>query len=80
MKIDPEKAIEIKPGIWWIGWPDYKAGFSNNPYLIKDGDEIVIIDPGSRLDAHWSVVKKKIESIIPLDKITMVIEKAIICC
>lgn len=73
MKIDPEKAVEIKPNVWWIGWPDYKAGFSNNPYLIKDGDEIVVIDPGSRLDAHWSVVKKKITSIVPLEKITMVI-------
>ncbi len=73
MKIDPEKAIEVKPGIWWIGWPDYQAGFSNNPYLIKDGEEIVIIDPGSRLDAHWSIVKRKIESIVTLEKITMVI-------
>lgn len=73
MKIDPEKAIELKPGVWWIGWPDYNAGFSNNPYLIKDGDEVVIIDPGSRLDAHWKIVRKKIESIVPLNKITMII-------
>lgn len=73
VKIDPEKAVEVKHGIWWIGWPDYKAGFSNNPYLIKDGDEIIVIDPGSALDEHWSIVKKKIESIVPLEKITMVI-------
>jgi len=31
-KIDPEKAVQIMPDIWWVGWPDYKAGFSNNPY------------------------------------------------
>lgn len=73
MKINPQEAYEIKPCIWWLGWPDYNAGFSNNPYLIKDGEEIVIIDPGSALDEHWGIVKKKIESIVPLEKITMVI-------
>ena len=73
MKINPDEAIEIKPGIWWVGWPDYKAGFANNPYLIKDGNEVVIIDPGSNLDDHWNIVKKKIESVVPIEKITMVI-------
>jgi two-component system cell cycle response regulator len=73
MKIDPETAVEIRPNVWWLGWPDYNAGFSNNPYLIKDGDEVIIIDPGSALDEHWAIVKKKIESIVPLNKITMVI-------
>ncbi len=71
--IDPEKAIQIREGIYWLGWPDEDAGFSNNPYLILDGDEAVLVDPGSRLDEHWAWVKKKIESIIPLDKITMII-------
>jgi len=32
-----------------------------------------LIDPGSALDAHWSIVKRKIESIVPLEKITMAI-------
>jgi flavorubredoxin len=73
MKINPNDAVEIKPNVWWIGWPDYNAGFSNNPYLIKDGEEYVIIDPGSRLEEHWSVVKRKIETIVPIEKITMVI-------
>ncbi|MHA1166992.1 MAG: FprA family A-type flavoprotein [Candidatus Hodarchaeales archaeon] len=72
-KIDPEKAVEIREGVWWIGWPDKDAGFSNNPYLLVEGEEVVLIDPGSRLDEHWGWVKKKIESIMPLSKITMVI-------
>jgi flavorubredoxin len=72
-KIDPFKAVEIKPGTWWIGWPDYKAGFSNNPYLIKDGKEVIVIDPGSALDEHWKIVKNKIESVVQLKEITMVI-------
>ncbi|MBN1330294.1 MAG: MBL fold metallo-hydrolase [Candidatus Heimdallarchaeota archaeon] len=73
MSIDPYKAIEIKPNVWWIGLPDFKAGFSYNPYLIKDGNEVIIIDPGSALDEHWQLVKNKIESIIPLEEITMII-------
>ncbi|MHA1220111.1 MAG: MBL fold metallo-hydrolase [Candidatus Heimdallarchaeota archaeon] len=73
MSIDPDKAIEIRPGIWWIGWPDYKAGFSNNPYLIIDGNEVIVIDPGSAMDEHWAIVKRKIESIVSLNKITMII-------
>ncbi len=71
--IDPEKAVEVKPNLWWIGWPDYDAGFSNNPYLLIEGDEVVLFDPGSRFDTHWGWVKKKIESIIPVSKITMVV-------
>ena len=71
--IDPEKAIEISDGVYWLGWPDENAGFSNNPYLIIEDDDAVLIDPGSRLDEHWSIVKRKIESVIPLDKITMII-------
>ncbi len=72
-KIDPKKAIEIKPDVWWIGWPDHDAGFSNNPYLIIEGDEVILFDPGSRLDTHWQWVKKKMESVVPLEKITMVV-------
>ncbi len=72
-KIDPTKAIEIRPGVWWLGWPDYDAGFSNNPYLILEGEEAILIDPGSRLEEHWSWVRKKIESVIPIEKITTVI-------
>ncbi|MBD3406776.1 MAG: hypothetical protein GF411_11735 [Candidatus Lokiarchaeota archaeon] len=72
-EINPEKAVEVKPGVWWVGWPDHEAGFSNNPYLILEGEEAILLDPGSRLDIHWNWVKTKIESIIPIEKITMVI-------
>lgn len=73
MEIDPTKAIEIMPGIYWIGWPDENAGFSNNPYLVISGDDVVLFDPGSRLEQHFNWVKQKIESIIPIEKITAII-------
>ena len=73
MEIDPTIAIEIKHNVWWLGWPDRDAGFSNNPYLIVEGEDVIIFDPGSRLDIHWNLVKKKIESVVPFNKITTVI-------
>ncbi len=72
-EIDPETAVEIKPDLWWVGWPDYHAGFSNNPYLIVEEDQVILIDPGSRHEDHWGWVKRKIESVVPLSSITMII-------
>lgn len=66
-------AVQIKDGIYWVGWPDRNAGFANNPYLIIEDDLKIIIDPGSGLDEHWALVKKKIESVIPLKEINMII-------
>ncbi|MFX1340704.1 MAG: MBL fold metallo-hydrolase [Promethearchaeota archaeon] len=68
-----EKAIQINEGIYWIGFGDPNAGFSNNPYLIIEGDSVIVIDPGSRREDHFSIVKRKIESIIPIEKITHII-------
>ncbi|MCY3410604.1 MAG: MBL fold metallo-hydrolase [Candidatus Heimdallarchaeota archaeon] len=73
MSINPEEAIEIRKNVYWLGWPDNDAGFSNNPYLILEDDDAILIDPGSRAARHWNWVKKKIESIIPLEKISIII-------
>ncbi|MHA1821693.1 MAG: MBL fold metallo-hydrolase [Promethearchaeota archaeon] len=71
--MDEDKAIEVNDGIYWIGFGDDKAGFSNNPYLIVEGDSVVLIDPGSRRPEHFNLVKKKIESVVPIEKINMII-------
>ncbi|MHA1144672.1 MAG: hypothetical protein ACTSRW_08040 [Candidatus Helarchaeota archaeon] len=61
--MENDKAIQVNDGIYWIGFGDNKAGFSNNPYLIVEGDTVVLIDPGSRRPEHFNLVKKKIESV-----------------
>lgn len=38
-RLDDKIAIEIADNIWWVGFADYEAGFSNNPYLLVAGDE-----------------------------------------
>ena len=70
---DKDKAIEVNDGIYWVGFSDDDAGFSNNPYLLIEGDSVVLFDPGSRREDHFSIVKKKIESIIPIEKINAIV-------
>lgn len=67
------EAVQVNDGIYWVGFSDTKAGFSNNPYLLIEGDSVVLFDPGSRLPEHFNIVKKKIESIIPIEKINTIV-------
>jgi flavorubredoxin len=71
--MEDDKAIQVNDGIYWVGFSDDAAGFSNNPYLIVDGDDVVLIDPGSRRPEHFNLVKKKIESVIPVEKINYIV-------
>ena len=50
--------VEIAKGIYWVGFSDKKEGLQCNPYLVRDGDEAVLIDGGSR--PHFSTVMMKI--------------------
>lgn len=72
-KIDVTRAIQIFDNLYWVGWPDFNAGFGNNPYLLVEDDIVVLFDPGSGHKKHWKVVKKKIEQIVPLKKVTTII-------
>ncbi len=67
------KADKINDGIYYVGFGDDKAGFSNNPYLLVEGDSVVLFDPGSRREDHFLIIKKKIESVVPLNKITHIV-------
>ncbi|MCP3942724.1 MAG: MBL fold metallo-hydrolase [Desulfobacteraceae bacterium] len=55
--LDYERAVEIAPGIFWVGFYDKDSGLHCNPYLIVDNDEAVIIDGGSRPDFPTVVMK-----------------------
>jgi len=63
-KYDASKAHGVTEGIWWVGFfeGDFNGAF--NPYLLIDGSEAVLINPGSMADTHCNQVVKKIESII----------------
>jgi flavorubredoxin len=63
-KYDDRQAHCIGGGIWWIGVRLPHSDNSHNPYLLIDGSEAVLINPGSRADGHFRRVKDKITSLI----------------
>jgi flavorubredoxin len=63
--MDYESAVEIAPGIFWVGFYDVPSGLHCNPYLIVDGDEAVLIDGGSRPDFATVMLKILQTGIVP---------------
>jgi diguanylate cyclase (GGDEF)-like protein len=63
--------IELSPGIWWVGCHLDDDAFQCHAYLIVDGDQSILIDPGSALT--WSVTLEKIERIIPFQDIRWIV-------
>lgn len=66
-----DEAIEIAEGIYWIGFHDTASDFRCNPYLLLDGDEAVLVDPGSV--PHFPVVAAKLISVLPPQRISTII-------
>ena len=65
LNMDYESAVEIAPGIFWVGFYDVPSGLHCNPYLIVDEDEAVIIDGGSRPDFATVMLKILQTGIVP---------------
>ena len=66
-KIDTQHAVEIADRVWWVG--HYLPGdkFQCHAYLIENGNESVLIDPGSQLTFDGTL--RKIEEVIPFSQI-----------
>jgi len=65
------KAIEISKDIYWVGYVIPDDPFQCHVYLIKNGDESILIDPGSMIT--FPVVLEKITSIVALKDIKYII-------
>jgi two-component system cell cycle response regulator len=72
-KYDTKLPQQIAPNLWWVGYADTANGFLQNPYLLLDNEEAVLINPGSRADGHHRIILDKIRSVIDLKKITHLI-------
>ena len=67
-----EQAImELGGGYWWLGARKVADDLQCNSYLLVDGDEAVLFDPGAALDLD--TVKSGIAGIIPLEKISHIV-------
>ena len=64
---DPDHAVQIAPRVWWVGHKQDNDPFQCHAYLIEQGDQSVLIDPGSMRTFHHTL--RKIEEIIPFHKI-----------
>ena len=68
LDIDANYAVEIAPDIFWVGFYDEHEQLHCNPYLIRQGNESILIDPGSVPD--FPVVARKVFSIVPAESIS----------
>ena len=69
--MDFSKPIEIAPDVYWVGYVIPDDPFQCHVYLIKDGSESILIDPGSMIT--FPVVLEKITSIVSLKDIKYII-------
>lgn len=69
--LELDRAVEIAPGVYWVGFDDETAGLRCNPYLILDGDEAVFIEPGSV--PHFPIVRRKVLSVVDPRRIKTII-------
>ncbi|WP_328983693.1 oxygen-binding di-iron domain-containing protein [Thiorhodovibrio winogradskyi] len=64
---DTNKALEIAERVWWVGHVLADDPFQCHVYLLEQGDQSVLFDPGSRLTFPGTL--RKIEQVIPFTQI-----------
>ncbi len=64
-------AIEIASNIYWIGMYLENDPFQCHPYLIKNGSESILIDPGSMLEFEETI--RKVKSIVDIKDIKYIV-------
>jgi diguanylate cyclase (GGDEF)-like protein len=64
---DTHHALEIAPRVWWVGHVLPDDVFQCHVYLLEQGDQSVLFDPGSRLTFAGTL--RKIEEVIPFTHI-----------
>ena len=68
---DFKQPIEIANSIYWIGMYLENDPFQCHPYFIKNGDESILIDPGSMLEFNETV--RKVKSIADIKSIKYIV-------
>ena len=65
--LDTSRAIELAPRIWWVGALLPGDQFQCHVYLVEQGDQSVLIDPGSALTA--AEVVRKVDDVVGVDNL-----------
>ncbi len=69
--LNTSEAVQIAPNIYWVGMQLKNDPFQCHPYLIKNGNESILIDPGSMLEFDETV--RKIKTLLPMSDIKYII-------
>lgn len=56
--------------VYWLGYPEETA-FRTNSYLIKDQDELIVVDPGAAY--HFDFIFNRINQIASVNKVCAII-------
>jgi len=71
MPVDLSKPVEIAEDIFWVGYVVPNDPFQCHVYLIRNGEESILIDPGSMIT--FPIVIEKIFSLIKLSDVKYII-------
>ncbi len=69
--VDVSKSVQIAPGVHWVGVFLEDDPFQCHPYLIENGDESILIDPGSMIQRDNLI--NKIQSVCDLSRVKYII-------
>lgn len=64
---DTDHALQVADRVWWVGHRQENDIFQCHVYLIEQGDQSILLDPGSMLTFRHTL--RKIEEIIPFTQI-----------
>ena len=67
MAYNPDHAVELAPRVWWVGHEQKGDPFQCHVYLIEQGNNSVLIDPGSKLTFAGTL--RRIEEVVPFTSI-----------
>ena len=71
MDININEPVKLAEDVYWVGAYIPEDQFQCHVYLIKNGEESIIIDPGSRIT--YEITKRKIEQLIDLKDIKYIV-------
>lgn len=69
--LDYDNSVPVTRDIHWVGFYDEEAQLHCNPYLLTDGDEAVLFDPGSI--PHFPIVMRKVIDLVSPGTISLII-------
>ena len=65
------EAVLIAPNIYWVGMHLKDDPFQCHPYLIKNGDESILIDPGSMIE--FDETMRKVQTVVDIKSIKYIV-------